>query len=115
MKMPKEAHSVVRFEPIADERVVHHMLLFGCANENGGEELTTRVGGMFSTSDVSVYVEPRGRVCGTKGSNEAVLFAWGKNAKPLHMPQNVGFRVGGTNIKKNTFMSLVLEVHYLDP
>jgi peptidylglycine monooxygenase / peptidylamidoglycolate lyase len=115
MKMPKEAHSVVRFEPIADERVVHHMLLFGCANENGGEELTTRVGGMFSTSDVSVDVEPRGRVCGTKGSNEAVLFAWGKNAKPLHMPQNVGFRVGGTNIKKNTFMSLVLEVHYLDP
>ena len=38
----------------------------------------------------------------------------GKNAAPLHMPQNVGFRIGGGEAR-NTFNSLVLEVHYLDP
>jgi hypothetical protein len=37
--------------------------------------------------------EPRGPVC-AGGAAESFIFGWGKNASPLHMPDNVGFRLG---------------------
>ena len=118
--MPETPHSVTSFEPVADMAVVHHMLLFGCREREASKTLKKiRVGGMFSSSSSSSSTnggegEPRGAVCANEDEQEAVLFAWGKNAAPLHMPQNVGFRIGGGEAK-NTFNSLVLEVHYLDP
>jgi DNA-binding beta-propeller fold protein YncE len=122
LAMPKEPHSVTSFEPVADMAVVHHMLLFGCRGKEASMQKIRVGGGMFSTDggkeeeamETTKDVEPRGAICANEGEQEAVLFAWGKNAETLHMPQNVGFRVGGGE-GKNTFNSLVLEVHYLDP
>ena len=116
--MPSEPHSVTTFEPVADMAIVHHMLVFGCREKEPSKTLEKiRVGGgMFSTGkeeSATKNAEPRGDVC-ANNEQEAVLFAWGKNAAPLHMPQNVGFRIGGGE-ERNTFNRLVLEVHYLDP
>jgi peptidylamidoglycolate lyase len=102
--MPAGNHYIRWFEPKADMAVVHHMLLFGCEGEVS-PTLHTRSGGMFSAGGG----EPRGNVCDNTG-NEPFIFGWGKNAPPLYLPENTGFRVGDGG-----FRSLVLEVHYLEP
>ncbi len=59
------------------------------------------VGGMFTSGT-------RVQTC-SDGTSQALLYGWGKNAPPTHMPDDVGFRVGG-----GAFGALVLEVHYLE-
>ena len=100
VQTPREAHHVVTFEPRAESQTVHHMLLFGCRDE-AAPGLDKVVGGMF-TSGTSV------QTC-SDGTSQALLYGWGKNAPPTHMPDDVGFRVGG-----GAFGALVLEVHYLE-
>ena len=98
VKTPREAHHVVSFEPRAERQTVHHMLLFGCRDE-AALGLDKVVGGMFTSGT-------RVQTC-SDGTSQALLYGWGKNAPPTHMPDDVGFRVGG-----GAFGALVLEVHY---
>ena len=100
VKTPREAHHVVTFEPRAERQTVHHMLLFGCRDE-AARGLDKVVGGMFTSGT-------RVQTC-SDGTSQALLYGWGKNAPPTHMPDDVGFRVGG-----GAFGALVLEVHYLE-
>jgi peptidylamidoglycolate lyase len=104
--MPDDDHYIHRFEPRASAKVVHHMLLFGCKGA-ASPTLRTREGGMFSEN--SGGGQPRGAVCA--GSDpEPFIFGWGKDAPDLHLPDGIGFRVGGDF----GFKTLVLETHYLE-
>jgi hypothetical protein len=104
--MPDDDHYIHRFEPRASAKVVHHMLLFGCKGD-ASPTLRTREGGMFSEN--SGGGQPRGAVCA--GSDpEPFIFGWGKDAPDLHLPDGIGFRVGGDF----GFKTLVLETHYLE-
>jgi peptidylamidoglycolate lyase len=104
--MPDDDHYIHRFEPRASSLVVHHMLLFGCKGA-ASKTLRTREGGMFSDNDGGG--QPRGAVCA--GSDpEPFIFGWGKDAPDLHLPDGIGFRVGGDF----GFKTLVLETHYLE-
>ena len=103
--MPDGDHYIHRFEPRASAKVVHHMLLFGCSGD-ASPTLRTREGGMFSADGGG---QPRGAVCA--GSDpEPFIFGWGKDAPDLHLPDGIGFRVGGDF----GFKTLVLETHYLE-
>ena len=103
--MPEGDHYIHRFEPRASAKVVHHMLLFGCSGD-ASPTLRTREGGMFSADGGG---QPRGAVCA--GSDpEPFIFGWGKDAPDLHLPDGIGFRVGGDF----GFKTLVLETHYLE-
>jgi len=98
--IPPGAFHVRRFEPVATQDVVHHMLLYGCAR-GAKAGLDKVIGGMFTSG-------ARVETC-EDGTTQALLFGWGKNAPPLHMPDDAGFRVG-----EGAFKALVLEVHYLE-
>eukprot|EP01137_Pigoraptor_chileana_P004791 Opistho-2@46917 len=93
-KLPAKEISLVEFEPLLNENVAHHVILFGCG------ELPTRE---LKSWDCKWM----GSICGSD-SEKYILYAWGKNAPALEIPAGVGFRVGGdTRIKY-----LVLQVHY---
>jgi len=100
IRVPEGAWHVVKYEPSAKQEIVHHMLLYGC-RDAAASGLDKVVGGMYSSgSHVAT--------CGD-GTSQALLYGWGKNAPPMHMPEDVGFRVG-----EGAFRVLVLEVHYLE-
>ena len=103
--MPDADHYIHRFEPRASAKVVHHMLLFGCSGA-ASPTLRAREGGMFSAGGGG---QPRSVVCAGDDS-EPVIFSWGKDAPDLHLPDGIGFHVGGGD----GFRTLVLETHYLE-
>jgi len=94
-------HFITGFKPQADMGTAHHMLLFGCKEPGLRETL-------FSCGEM-------GRVLkGTKQaspcrSGQEVIYAWAKNAPELTLPEDVGFKVGGS---KSGIKFLVLQVHY---
>lgn len=94
--LPNDDRYLVEFVPKASMHIAHHMLLFGCSDDEPLEiKKTWQCGEM----------QP---VC--NGGSQSILYAWGKNAPPLKMPENVGFHVGGnSNVRY-----LVLQIHYLD-
>jgi hypothetical protein len=93
---------VTAFEPRAERATVHHMLLYGCKRA-AASGLDKVVGGMFTNG-------ARVATC-ADGTSQALLYGWGRNAPPMHMPDEVGFRVGAGS---GAFAALVLEVHYLE-
>lgn len=70
----------VRFEPHAQARTVHHMLLYGC---DGEPSEAARYG------DKSVLMT---RMCAE--STDRILYGWAKDAPDLHLPPSVGLAVG---------------------
>jgi len=100
VNVPKGEHYVVQFDAKATSSIVHHMLVYGCVGR-AKEGLDKVIGGMFTSG-------ARVETC-ENGPSSALLFGWGKDAAPTHMPNDVGFRVGD-----GAFAALVLEVHYLD-
>ena len=101
VKTPREAHHVVTFEPRAERQTVHRMLLFACRDE-AALGLDKVVGGMFTSGT-------RVQTC-SDGTSQALLYGWGKNAPPTHMPDDVGLaRSAAARSSKQ-----VLEVHYLE-
>lgn len=91
--LPDRPLKLVGVEPTSDQRIVHHMLLFGC-----GAPASTK----------PVWDCKMAATCA--GGGDAVLYGWGKNAPAIVLPEGVGYSVGpGTGIR-----ALVLQVHYLD-
>lgn len=93
-ELPKEDVYITKFEPDADMRIAHHMLLFGCV-------VPYRKGEVWPCQEMKP-------VCSS--GSQAIKYAWGKNAPSLEMPDGVAFHVGGSAPIKY----LVLQVHYLN-
>ncbi|EDO34395.1 predicted protein [Nematostella vectensis] len=85
---------IVGYDPHAEMHTAHHMLLFGCSTPASNEP-------HWNCGDMGVGV------CG-KGSGEKIMYAWGKNAPTLELPEGVAFKVGQASSVKY----LVLQVHY---
>ncbi|EFN58531.1 hypothetical protein CHLNCDRAFT_34137 [Chlorella variabilis] len=92
--LPDRPLKLVGISSNSDQRIVHHMLLFGCkAPAQTAEVWNCR---MMSA-------------CEDSGS-ENVLYGWGKNAPAMAVPDGAGFSVGpGTSIR-----TVVLQMHYLN-
>ncbi|KAK7072789.1 hypothetical protein SK128_007896, partial [Halocaridina rubra] len=86
---------VVKFNPLASANRAHHMLLFGCTDIN------------------PVYIKQGAWDCGHHGVCQGgrIMYAWAKNAPSTHLPDNVGFRIGG----KTGIRYLTLQIHYSNP
>uniref|UniRef100_A0A7M5VDK8 Peptidylglycine monooxygenase n=2 Tax=Clytia hemisphaerica TaxID=252671 RepID=A0A7M5VDK8_9CNID len=93
-KMSDDDQYITKFEPLADMKVAHHMLLFSCDEP-------------FQKDKVWGCRE-MAPVC--KSGMQMIKYAWGKNAPSLEMPKDVAFHVGG----KSPVKYLVLQVHYLN-
>lgn len=93
-KLPKEDRYIVGYNPDANMKVAHHMLLFACSEPFKEEE--------------SWDCREMAPVCG--GGPQTIMYAWAKNAPALKMPDDVGFHVGGDT----GYNYLVLQVHYMD-
>ncbi|EFO28034.1 hypothetical protein LOAG_00450 [Loa loa] len=93
-------HYIVGYKPFATMQKAHHMLLFGCG-QPGTDEVIWDCGDM-TTAGPDFQRAP---ICKDQPN---ILYAWGRNASELHLPEGVGFKVGG-----NTGIQyLVLQVHY---
>ncbi|XP_043195701.1 peptidyl-glycine alpha-amidating monooxygenase-like isoform X4 [Amphibalanus amphitrite] len=86
---------VTQYRALSDADTAHHMLLFQC------DDLTPqqRAAGKWE--------------CGHHGvcQNSQVMYAWAKNAPATKLPDDVGFKIGGTTQHKY----LVLQIHYAHP
>ncbi|XP_064390589.1 peptidyl-glycine alpha-amidating monooxygenase-like isoform X2 [Halichondria panicea] len=95
VSLPRENSYIVGYEPRADSRVVHHMLMFGCP-------------GSVPQNTWSCKSTPS--VCPNGGYGK-ILYAWALNASGLQLPQDVGMQIG-PSVK---VMSLVIQIHYGHP
>ncbi|MFH4974792.1 hypothetical protein AB6A40_001501 [Gnathostoma spinigerum] len=91
----------VGFKPFATMQKAHHMLLFGCELPGSAAEIwdcgeMTNAGPSFE----------RAPTCQDKPN---ILYAWGRDAPQLKLPEGVGFKVGGDT----PIQYLVLQVHYM--
>ncbi|KAF7284671.1 hypothetical protein GWI33_021759 [Rhynchophorus ferrugineus] len=93
---------IVGFEPNATMNVAHHMLLFGCSTPGTDQEYWDC--GEMAESDSDGRLQ-KATPC---GSGNHVIYAWARNAKPLKLPEDVGFLVG----KDTPIKYLVLQIHY---
>ncbi|GFR52234.1 hypothetical protein Agub_g14767 [Astrephomene gubernaculifera] len=96
--LPPNPHKLIGVIPRARQEVVHHILLYGCAEPH----LTPR-----NSSDVTVWRCDMQPVC--NGPSSTVLYGWGRNAPELHLPEGVGFSVG----ERTGIKYIVAQVHYL--
>uniref|UniRef100_A0A6A7G7G2 Peptidyl-glycine alpha-amidating monooxygenase B-like n=1 Tax=Hirondellea gigas TaxID=1518452 RepID=A0A6A7G7G2_9CRUS len=83
---------VVKFDPKASANRAHHMLLYGCS------DVPQKTG----------YWD-----CGHHGvcTGGRIMYAWAKNAPGIHLPPDVGYRIGGQGAVK----FLTLQIHYSLP
>jgi peptidylglycine monooxygenase len=98
-----EPHYLVGYNPHGDMKTAHHIIIYGC-QQPGSDEDVWNCGEMAGT-DESYESAP---VC---ASGNTILYAWGRNAPQLRLPDGVGFKVAddtGVNY-------LVLQVHYARP
>ncbi|KAL4442992.1 hypothetical protein ABPG77_008483 [Micractinium sp. CCAP 211/92] len=92
VKLPDKPLKLVGIESTSDQRIVHHMLLFGCEEPAQTDTVW----------DCKMQL-----AC--SGGTDVVLYGWGKNAPAIALPEGVGYSVGpGTGIR-----TLVLQMHYL--
>ncbi|KAL4457726.1 hypothetical protein ABPG75_012591 [Micractinium tetrahymenae] len=92
VQIPDKPLKLVGIEPTSDQRIVHHMLLFGCKHP---------------AQTATVWDCKMSPTC--SGGTDVVLYGWGKNAPAIALPPGVGYSVGpGTGIR-----ALVLQMHYL--
>ncbi|XP_066258953.1 peptidylglycine alpha-hydroxylating monooxygenase [Euwallacea similis] len=100
--VPDKSFYIVGFEPNASMNVVHHMLLFGCSTLASYDEYWDC--GEMADSEWDGTLQ-KATPC-AQGSH--VIYAWARNAKPLKLPDDVGFLVG----KDTPIKYLVLQIHY---
>lgn len=92
VQIPDRPMNIIGVSPLADQKEVHHMLLFGCD---------------APASEEKVWMCHMSPACA--GGKDVVLYGWGKNAPSVTLPAGTGFTVGmGTSMPM-----LVLQVHYL--
>lgn len=90
-KVEKEEY-IEQYMALADAETAHHILLFACTQPFSKESTWSCAGTPCSGSS-------------------SVVFAWAKNARPLHLPAGVGYHIGHSS----DFSYLVLQVHYVAP
>ncbi|KJE92042.1 peptidyl-alpha-hydroxyglycine-alpha-amidating lyase-PA [Capsaspora owczarzaki ATCC 30864] len=92
--LPEEHdYFIHKFEPVANEHLVHHMMVYGCTTPY------VDTGRPWGCANMN-------HVCGETGSH--VLFSWAHGARAFTLPDNTGFHVG----QFATIRTLVLQVHY---
>ncbi|CAH3014635.1 unnamed protein product [Porites evermanni] len=97
LDLSDQKHYIVGFKPFAEMHTAHHMLMFGC--QTPGENLFAKDKKYWNCGDMG---------SGVCGSGEKIVYAWGRNAPELKLPNDVAFEVGhGTAAPY-----LVLQVHY---
>ncbi|XP_055924224.1 peptidylglycine alpha-hydroxylating monooxygenase-like [Argiope bruennichi] len=105
-RMPKSDYEyIVEFTPNASMHTAHHILLYGCELPGRWQRDSPRI--VWDCGEMSGQKSgfPRGPTC---SSGSQIIYAWAKDAPPLHLPEGVAFKVGkGTGINY-----LVLQVHY---
>ncbi|CAH8542077.1 unnamed protein product [Dicrocoelium dendriticum] len=94
--LPRGKSYITSFQPIYNEIVTHHMLLFAC------QEKPTTDSNPWNC-DNEMVSQP---VC---AGNSMILFSWAMNAPGFKMPNDTSIPVGGT-----VYDYLVLQVHYKD-
>ena len=95
VEIPKnKTFNIIGVEPLAEQSQVHHMLLFGCANE---------------ASNTVDKVWPCRMAQPCRGQ-DGVLYGWGRNAPSVHLPEGTGVTVGFHSSTKD----IVLQIHYLE-
>lgn len=92
---------IVGFEPHANKKVAHHMLLYGC-DAPGADTEVWNCGGMEHPSGF--------KSAGTCSGGNRILYAWAYDAPGLTLPKDAGFMVGG----ETGINYLVLQIHYKD-
>ncbi|GFS87796.1 peptidylglycine alpha-hydroxylating monooxygenase [Nephila pilipes] len=105
-RMPKsDFEYIVEFTPNASMHTAHHILLYGCELPGQWQRDSPRI--VWDCGEMSGQKSgfKRGPTC---SSGSQIIYAWAKDAPPLHLPEGVAFKVGkGTGIN-----FLVLQVHY---
>ncbi|CAD5210557.1 unnamed protein product [Bursaphelenchus xylophilus] len=95
---------VVKFEALADQHMIHHIILFGC--EAPGVQVPVP---SWNCGEMSPVADPAYLQAPPCANNPNIVYAWAKGAPELTLPEGVAFPIGpGT---KNRF--LVLQVHYM--
>ena len=79
---------ITGFEPKAEKKTAHHMLLFGCKTPGERDPLFNCGAMAAKQKGLSSSVNP----CGLGSS---VIYAWAQNAPKFHLPKDVAFRVAG--------------------
>lgn len=93
----------VGFEPMAEMRTAHHVIIYGCGRP-GTQRPVWNCGEMAQTHAGEEKAEPP---C-ARGHHTQTVFAWARDAKRLELPPGVGFKVG----RDSPIDYLVLQVHY---
>ena len=86
---------IVGYEPSVTPGMVHHTLLYGCAEPY---------------SDRTAWdCKNMGGTC--KAESGKILYAWANNAEGLQLPEGVGYRVG----QDAGIRHLVVQLHFGNP
>ena len=96
-----ETYYLVAFDPMADMKTAHHMLLYGCKTPG-------RTAPLYNCGAMTARQEDLDASLSPCGSGSQIVYAWASNAPELDLPENVGFKVG----KDSDVDWLVLQVHY---
>ncbi|GMT36345.1 hypothetical protein PFISCL1PPCAC_27642, partial [Pristionchus fissidentatus] len=99
-----EATSIIGFDVLNENHVLHHLLLFGC-EEPGSDEVVWDCGEMSAGSSTGMDRAPP---CAAKPT---ILYAWAHDAPKLELPKDVAFKVGGD---KSKIKHVVMQVHYME-
>lgn len=105
-RMPKhDFEYIVGFTPNASMHTAHHILIYGCEIPGQWERDTPRL--VWDCGEMSGHQSGylQGPTC---SAGSQIIYAWAKDAKPLQLPEGVGFKVG----KDTGINFLVLQVHY---
>uniref|UniRef100_A0A0K2SWH9 peptidylglycine monooxygenase n=2 Tax=Lepeophtheirus salmonis TaxID=72036 RepID=A0A0K2SWH9_LEPSM len=92
---------IIQFEPNANEKTAHHMLIYGCATPGSNKPL-------FNCGSMNKIENQYGWPTYPCESGSQIIYSWAKNATHLILPKGVSFKVGGGN----EIQWLVLQVHY---
>ena len=93
---------ITGFEPAADKKTAHHMLIVGCKTPGKYEPIYNCGAMAAKQKGLSSAINP----CG--GLGQSIIFAWAQNAPIFNLPKDVAFQAGG----KSEIDYLVLQVKY---
>ncbi|XP_070168357.1 peptidylglycine alpha-hydroxylating monooxygenase [Polyergus mexicanus] len=91
---------ITGFEPNATMETAHHILLYGCSKP-GSAKPVWNCGEMMISTNNRDTASP----C-SEGTQ--IIYAWGRDAPELDLPDGVGFKIGG----ESSIQYIVLQVHY---
>ncbi|XP_064610137.1 peptidylglycine alpha-amidating monooxygenase-like isoform X2 [Liolophura sinensis] len=86
--VPVNKGYVVGYKALAEASTAHHILLYACS-------LPYKYNGVWEC----------GSIC---NGERGIMFAWAKNAPPLHLPEDVGYQLGD-DVNVNY---VVMQIHY---